>query len=51
VSGQRHVPTTLYLRERPGKHCTGGWVGPRAGLDSYGKSRLHLDSIPGTSSP
>ena len=20
-------------RERPGTHCTGGWVGPRAGLD------------------
>ena len=19
--------------ERPGTHCTGGWVGPRAGLD------------------
>jgi hypothetical protein len=24
--------------ERPGTHCTGGWVGPRASLDS-GKSR------------
>jgi hypothetical protein len=23
----------LYPRERPGTHCTGGWVGPRAGLD------------------
>ena len=22
----------LYPRERPGIHCTGGWVGPRAGL-------------------
>jgi hypothetical protein len=21
-------------REKPGTHCTGGWVGPRAGLDS-----------------
>jgi len=21
-------------RERPGTHCTGGWVGPRAGLDN-----------------
>jgi hypothetical protein len=26
-------------RERPGTHCTGGWVGPRAGLDRCGKSR------------
>jgi hypothetical protein len=27
------TPRPLYLRERPGTHCTGGWVGPRAGLD------------------
>jgi hypothetical protein len=30
--------------ERPGTHCTGGWVGPRAGLDRCGKSRPHRDS-------
>ena len=24
---------------RPGTHCTGGWVGPRARLDRCGKSR------------
>jgi hypothetical protein len=29
--------TALYPRERPGTHFTGGWVGPRASLDS-GKS-------------
>ena len=29
----------LYPRERPGTLCTGGWVGPRAGLDGSGKSR------------
>jgi len=28
VRGQRHAPATLYLTERPGTHCTGGWVGP-----------------------
>jgi hypothetical protein len=39
VSGQQHAPTALYPRERPGTHCTGGWVGPRASLDN-GKSRL-----------
>jgi len=33
VSGQQHAPAALYLRERPGTHFTGGWVGPRAGLD------------------
>jgi len=33
VSGQQHAPAALYPRERPGTDCTGGWVGPRAGLD------------------
>ena len=32
MRGQRHAPAALYPRERPGTHCTGGWVGPRAGL-------------------
>ena len=28
-------PRPLYPRgKRPGTHCTGGWVGPRAGLGS-----------------
>jgi hypothetical protein len=37
---------------RPGTHCTGGWVGPRAGLELCEKSPLpHRDSIPGSSSP
>ena len=36
--------------ERPGTHCIGGWVGPRAGLDGCGKSRPHRDSIPEPSS-
>jgi len=26
------MPWPLYPRERPGTHCIGGWVGPRAGL-------------------
>ena len=26
-------PGLLYPWERPGTHCTGCWVGPRAGLD------------------
>jgi len=33
VSGQQHVPAAIYPRERPGTHFTGGWVGPRVGLD------------------
>jgi hypothetical protein len=33
------TPRPLYLWERPGTHCIGGWVGLGAGLDRYGKSR------------
>ena len=38
MGGQCHVPATLRLRKRPSTHCTGGWVGPRAGQDRCGKS-------------
>jgi len=38
VGGQRHAPTAL-PRERPGTHCIGGWVDPRAGQDGCGKFR------------
>jgi hypothetical protein len=27
VRGQRHDPAALYPREKPGTHCTRGWVG------------------------
>jgi len=27
------IPRRLYPLKRPGTHCIGGWVGPRAGLD------------------
>ena len=42
VSGQQHAPAALYPRERPDAHFTGGWVGPRAGLDG-----LKISSSPG----
>jgi hypothetical protein len=45
------TPRPLCPRERPGTHCTGGWVGLGAGLDRCGKPRPHRDSIPGPSSP
>jgi hypothetical protein len=41
VGGQLHVPAALPPGKRPGTHCIGGWVGPRAGLDGCGKSRPH----------
>ena len=39
MRGQRHAPAAPNPRERPGTHCTGGWVGLRVGLDWCGKSR------------
>jgi hypothetical protein len=39
VSGQRHASAAICAGERtPGTHCTGGWVGLRAGLDTEEKS-------------
>jgi hypothetical protein len=41
VSGQRHVPAALYPRGKDtGTHCTGGWVDPRAGLDTEIRGRI-----------
>jgi len=51
VDGQRHAPAALPPGKKAGTHCTGGWVGPRDGLDGCGKSRPRRDSIPGPSTP
>jgi hypothetical protein len=55
VGNQRHGPATVPPGRRPCTHCAGGRVGPRAGLDGCGKSRLppppQRDSIPRPSSP
>jgi hypothetical protein len=41
VSGQRHAPAALYPGERtPGTHCTEGWVGSRAGLDTEARGKV-----------
>ena len=40
VAGQRLAAAALLPGKRPGTHCTGGWGGPRAGLDGCGKPRL-----------
>ena len=39
VGGQHHAPVTLQQGQRPGNHCIGGLVGPRANLEGCGKSR------------
>jgi hypothetical protein len=44
MGGQRHALGTLPPRRSPGTHCTGGWVGPRAGVDgSLEKEYLKRD--------
>jgi hypothetical protein len=52
VSGQRHAPAALYPREKgpPRTHCTGGWVGPKAGLDTEARGKI-LSPLPGIGSP
>jgi hypothetical protein len=51
VRGRRHVPGTLLPGKKVSTPCTGGWLGPRIGVDGYGKSRLQRDSTPGPSTP
>ena len=51
VRGQRHAPAAIYPRERAGTHCTGGWVGPSAGLNRCGKSRPPPEFDPRTVQP
>ena len=43
MRSQRHAPDALHPRERHGTHCTGDWVGPRAGLDKCEK----ISPLPG----
>jgi hypothetical protein len=47
VSGQCHALTALYPQERtPSTHYTGGWVAPRAGLDTEARGKVLLP-LPG----
>jgi hypothetical protein len=48
VGGQRHAPTALFPGKRPSTHCTGGWVGPRTGLDTLRKISPPLGFDPRT---
>jgi hypothetical protein len=45
------APRPLYPRERPGTYCKGGWLGPRGGLDSCGKSHPQPGFDPRTVQP
>jgi len=46
MDGQLQILTPLPPGVRPSSLSIGGWVGLRAGMDGYGKSRPHCDSIP-----
>jgi hypothetical protein len=47
IDGQRHDPAAYRLGKGLCTLCTGGWVGPRAGLDGCGESRHHGETICG----
>jgi hypothetical protein len=42
VSGQHYAPGRALSPGKgpPGTHCTGGWVGPRAGLDTKARGKI-----------
>jgi hypothetical protein len=51
VSGQRHAPAAIYpLGKYPCTHSTGGWVGPRAGLDTEITGKI-ISPLPGIEPP
>jgi len=51
VDDKRHALAALPPGKRSGTYCTGGRVGPTAGLDRCEKYLPHRDSIPGPSGP
>jgi hypothetical protein len=51
VGGQHHAPAALPPGQRPGTHGIGGWLGPRAGRDGFGKSRRPPGFDPRTVQP
>jgi len=51
VGGQHYTLAALLLERRHGTDCTGGWVGPKVGLDRHGKSCPHRDFHPQTTQP
>jgi len=51
LGGQRHAPAALMPRKGNVTRFTGGWLGPRAGLNWCGKPILHRDPITEPSSP
>ena len=46
VSGQLHAPAALSPGKEAGMHSIAGWMGPRAGMDSFGEEKMLLP-LPG----
>jgi hypothetical protein len=46
VGGQNYVLATVPPERKYFTHYEGGCVGQRAGIDAYGISRSHRDSLP-----
>jgi hypothetical protein len=42
VTGERHAPAALPPVKSSGVHCSGGWMGPGAGLDGCGEEKMCL---------
>ena len=40
------APRPIYSWDRGGTHCTGGWVGPRDGLNQSGRVRNNKNLLP-----
>jgi hypothetical protein len=51
VDDERYAPVFLPLGETAGTNFTGGWVGPTASLDGFGKSRPQQGFDPRTVQP
>jgi hypothetical protein len=50
-NGPASRPRRFTPEERaPGTHCSGGWVGPRAGLDAV-EEKQNLLPLPGADTP
>jgi hypothetical protein len=40
MGGQHRNPTATPPGNSPGRHCTGGSVGPKAGLNGHGEEKI-----------
>ena len=49
MGGQRHAPAVLSPGKRPGTHCIGGWVGPRAGTEDLAPTGFRSPDRPARS--